>query len=145
MVRRVKGRWSARVVLRYALLQLPGLAVLVMVLIVLRRWVDLPGWVMVTLLALWVAKDMVLFPFVWRSYDSDHATHGGDLIGERAVALESLEYSGYVRVRGELWKAEIIKGWSAVKKGEEVQIVSVDGLTLYVRPKKKEKEELESE
>ncbi|NVM27021.1 MAG: hypothetical protein HWN70_14040, partial [Desulfobacterales bacterium] len=56
----MNGRgWSARVVVRYALLQVPALALLVVLLIAVQRWVDLPAWFRGGRVALWVAKDVI--------------------------------------------------------------------------------------
>ncbi len=44
--------WSARIVLRYVLLLMPAVALLVLILILLRRWMDLPAWFVWGLVAL---------------------------------------------------------------------------------------------
>ena len=53
------------------------------------------------------------------------------LLHEPAVAMADFERTGPVRVRGEIWNA--VTG-EAVKAGERLRIVRVDGLTLQVEP-----------
>ena len=126
-----KRGWSARVVLRYALLQVPFTALVLVVLIVLRTWLDIPTWFIYALVAFLVIKDIALFPLVWRSYDPARAN---SLEGARGKAVENLNPSGYVEVGAELWKAEVVEGGSPVRRGERVRVCDVRGLTLLVQP-----------
>jgi len=126
--------WSARVVLRYALFQVPFTALVVVALIVLRKWLDIPTWFIYGVVAFLVIKDIVLFPLVWRSYDPDSPAQSHSLEGARGKALENLNPSGYVEVGAELWKAEVVEGRSPVRRGELVRVCSVRGLTLLVQP-----------
>ena len=52
------------------------------------------------------------------------------LVGERGVARTPLEPSGMVLVHGELWQA---KSDEPIGKGEEVEVVAVEGLKLKVK------------
>ena len=70
---REKRNWSARLVWRYALLQIPALGLIVLALIVIQQWVALPAWFTWGLIIIWVIKDVALFPLTWRAYDWDHA------------------------------------------------------------------------
>lgn len=125
-------RPSARVVIKYALLQIPGTALLVLVMLMLREWLDLPNWLAWSVVAVWVGKDVVLFPFVWRSYDPDFPAHALSLVGEVGSAWDRLAPSGYIRVRGELWRAEVIGGGQPINRGKRVRVREVRGLTLLV-------------
>ena len=133
-----KQRWTGRVVLRYTVLQVPGTALLVALLIVVQRWVDLPIWFTWGLVALWVAKDVVLFPFLWRAYDWDRSGDGNSMVGLRGRAIDRLDPSGYVKVRGELWLAEVIEKERAIEREEGVRVQRMKGLTLLVTPEREE-------
>jgi membrane protein implicated in regulation of membrane protease activity len=125
------GLWSGHIVFRYILFQLPGLAVFVLVLLVIQNFVHIPLWFTILLVVIWTVKDAVMYPFVWRAYDK----HSADsLVGMKGTATESLSPTGYVMVRGELWRAEIISGNPPVNKGETVMITGSRGLTLIVQP-----------
>lgn len=124
--------WTLRIVARYALLQLPGVAFVILLLILVRRWVALPAWLIGCLVGAWVLKDVVLFPFLWRAYDRKKGTAADLMIGARGVAQEPLAPAGYVRVRGELWHAELDRGEQPVLKGGSVRVRGIRGLTLLV-------------
>ena len=127
-----KRMWSAQVLGQYWLLQLPEAALVVIILLALQHWFAIPTWVVWSLVALWVAKDAALYPLVWRSFDSGYPATLHSLEGERGVATERLDRSGYVRVRGELWKAELAQGARPVDKDERVQVQAMRGLTVVV-------------
>ena len=123
-----KQTWSKKTVLRYTMLQLPALVVLVLVMIVLRQWLDIPLWSVWTLTLLWIIKDIILFPFTWRAYDSAASV----MIGSKGTASERLDPSGHVRVKGELWRAQISGDGPPIEKGRAVLVLDIKGLTLIV-------------
>lgn len=121
-----------RTLLRYVLAQIPGLALLAAGLLLLRRVYPFPAWILWAALALWLAKDAALYPVLRRSFESFSPQGAGSLNGARGIACERLEPAGYIRVRGELWRAELADGTSPVEKGEEVVVRNRRGLTLLV-------------
>jgi membrane protein implicated in regulation of membrane protease activity len=125
--------WSAPVLLKYALLQLPDLAILIIGIHYLREWIQLSSWAIGVICLLWIAKDVILYPFVWRAYDW-RSQCGDGLIGERGVARCDLSPIGYVHVRGELWRAQLKDDRSIVQTGQPVKISAREGLTLTVEP-----------
>ena len=131
-----KQGWSRQVLLKYSLLQLPGLALLIIILILLRHWINIPNWAMWTLISLSLIVDVIMFPFVWRAYDKGNQN---SMSGSQGVAVDRLSPSGYVRINGELWRAKVFEGNSAIEKGEVVMVKSMHGLTLFVQSDKKEK------
>jgi len=124
--------WSASVLVKYWLLQLPETALLVVILLLLQQWFAIPTWVVWGLVGLWVAKDAALYPFVWRSFDPAYPATQHSLDGEHGIATERLDRCGYVRVRGELWRAELAHGARPVDKDERIQVQQMRGLTLIV-------------
>lgn len=57
------------------------------------------------------------------------------LIGERGQALTDISNKGKVFIHGEIWQA---KSKEEIKKGEEVEVVKIKGLTLEVKRKEAE-------
>jgi membrane-bound serine protease (ClpP class) len=55
------------------------------------------------------------------------------MIGRRGIVIGRLDPEGYVRVRGELWRAETVENDRPVEEGRSVAVVEVSGLKLYVR------------
>jgi len=127
-----KRMWSAQVLGKYWLLQVPEAALVVIILLALQHWFAIPTGIVWSLVALWVAKDAALYPFVWRSFDAGYPATLHSLDGEHGVATERLDRSGYVRVGGELWKAELAQNARPVEKDEGVQVQGMRGLTLIV-------------
>lgn len=128
-----KRRWSARVVMKYTLLQLPGTALLVLILFLIRDPLDIQLGLLWSIVAFWVAKDVILFPLVWRSYDPEFPAEAHSLVDAIGVTVDRLAPSGHVRVRGELWRAEATTD-APIRKGSRVHVREMRGLTLLVEP-----------
>lgn len=131
-----KAGWTVRILVRYTLLQIPGTALLVLILIQLSNRFDLPVWSVWGIIAISVAKDIILFPFVWSAYDWDRQGETHSMVGRRGIAKERLAPSGYIQISGELWKAKVAEGSPPVEKGEGVRVKEMQGLTLLVWPYK---------
>lgn len=126
------GAWTSRALLKYALIQVPGIAVVVVAAILARRWLDLSAWIGVVAITIWVLKDIILFPFVWRAYDKPRPGDPYSMIGVRGIAQERLAPSGYALVGRELWRVEMIEPGQPIEKGEAVRVREINGLTLMV-------------
>lgn len=129
-----ENKWSISILLRYGLLQLPAIALLALILLFIQRWVDLPGWIFWGALGAWALKDALLYPFVWRAYDWGRSGAGEAMVGAPGTAKEPIDPSGYVQVRGELWRAQLAEGSPPIEKGQTVRVRDVRGLTLVVEP-----------
>ena len=129
-----KHPWAPRVIWRYTLLQLPGLALVIIITILACRYINIPRLYAWGIVILWAAKDLVLFPFVWRAYDTDRQDHANTMIGARGMAKDRLSPAGNVFVRGELWRGEIEKGYPSIEAGTSVRVEGIRSLTLLVRP-----------
>ena len=117
---------------RYLLVQAPSWAVAAVFLFGVRYWLEYPAWLAALILAVYIGKDFALYPFLRKAYESAPANSAAALIGQEGVAEEDLAPRGYVRIRGELWQAEIARHSGAVRKGEPVEVRNARGLTLIV-------------
>lgn len=81
----------------------------------------------------WVAKDVILFPLTWPSYDQRRPGHADSMIGLRGIAQDRLAPSGYVQVHGELWQAEVTGDNQPIDKGKGIRVQATHGLTLLVQ------------
>jgi membrane protein implicated in regulation of membrane protease activity len=128
-------RWKIPVALRYALFQIPGVILLGLGLAASVRWwgLSIPhAWLIV---GLWVAKDIVMFPFIKTAYESSSDSSSVDRLGGAiGVARQALNPSGYVSVGAELWNAELAPESAPVAVGSAVRVLEVRGLTLLVEP-----------
>lgn len=127
-------KWDSRALIRYTLLQLPSWALFIVMLLLIQRWVVLPPWLFWGAIFIWVAKDALLYPVVWRAYLPNQSESVMELVGARGIAKERLAPSGYIRVCGELWKARLPEDCPPVAAGEAVRVNERQGLTLFVEP-----------
>ena len=56
------------------------------------------------------------------------------VIGAEGRAEEDLAPTGYVRVKGELWRAELVSAHDTILAGHAVRVHEIRGLTLLVLP-----------
>ncbi len=124
--------WSARVLGKYLLLQAPSWVLLTLGLLIARRWIEIAPWLFAALVGGWVAKDLLLYPFVWRGYASGASVPGRPSRDSRGIVVRELAPSGYVEVDGELWRAEIFEGKESIPEGKRVRVRDVRGMTLLV-------------
>ena len=116
---------------RYYLFQIPGWVLAAIVLSTLWSSAGLPTWVAAGLFALLVIKDIVFYPLLRIAYEVG-ASGAAQLVGQRGVAWDRLDPSGYVHVRGELWSARIEEGSEPIRPGHSVKVVAGDRMTLTV-------------
>ena len=127
--------WSPPVLAKYWALQLPATLLLTIVLLGLGNRLAWPLWIVWTTVAVWVAKDAILYPFLWRAYDRDDpAALPYPMEGVEGVAIDRIDPSGRVRIWGEVWRAELSRGARRIEEGETVQVKARHGLTLLIEP-----------
>ncbi len=126
-------RLGRRVLVRYTLYQIPDLILLGLALVIAVRWWEVSNEVACTLFALWVLKDILMFPVMRVGYEQG-GSPSDRLRGAVGISREALEPMGYVMVGSELWNAEVIAGAGPVSAGSAVRVVNLQGLTLLVEP-----------
>ena len=131
----IEKGWTTAALRKYVLLEIPPLLLFAGFLQLLRVLAGLPLWVAGTLLAGWVIKDVVLFFYTWPAYDA----HTGDrfsLLQQTGTAQEDLNPEGYIRIRGERWRARPGPGRPGIESGQRVRVLDQEGLTLIVEPER---------
>ena len=117
--------------IRYTLLQLPGLLLLG----TLGWWGWSQGWLSAgtatIVFALWLTKDVLLYPLYRPALERTAPCGGEALVGLDVDAVSALQPEGWVRVRGERWRAKTADG-SHHPAGTRVRVVAADGLVLSV-------------
>jgi len=112
---------------------IPGTVVLVLILIVIQRWISIPSWLFWSIIGGWLAKDIIMFPYVWRAYDMNQPGISRSMIGECGIVKERLDPSGYIQIGGELWRAECLEAGLPIEIGQVVKVIKMEGLKLFVR------------
>ncbi|CAD5244809.1 NfeD family protein [Thermococcus camini] len=93
--------------------------------------VEIPLWAGLLVIAVLLAKDFLIAPFVLGGgADKRPETGPESLMGRTALVVEDLSPEGVVKIDGELWKAECTNG--TAKAGEGVRVVSVRGTKVLV-------------
>jgi membrane-bound ClpP family serine protease len=82
----------------------------------------------------WVLKDWILYPWLRSAYEVSNRTGSKALIGCKGVTESHLAPEGFVRVRGELWRAVATPSDLKISTGIKVEIVDADGMKMFVRP-----------
>jgi membrane-bound serine protease (ClpP class) len=119
--------------LKYVLFQIPGWIMSGAFLALLVHWELIATWLAVLGFVLWLVKDLVLYPFFRRAYEPS-ATGSATLVGALGVAEGNLAPAGFIRVRGELWRAVASPADKVVPAGTEVEVVKAERMELFVRP-----------
>lgn len=125
----MKKNIPKKVIIRYSLLQLPGIFFLIVILILVKRWIVIPDIIFWGIIAVWVVKDIILFFYTWRAYEWKNKDK---MIGAQGTTMEKIITSGYIIVNGEKWHA-VNHGDEPVEKEETVHIHDRKGLTLYIK------------
>lgn len=121
-----------KVYLRYFLFQLPGTVILVSVMLMVHHNIGFDWKIFWIVLLVWIIKDIVMFPFIWRSYGTSSETEVHGLRGKKGTVTRKLDPEGYVRIGGELWRAVLDENGIA-EKGERVVVISRQGITVRVK------------
>jgi len=126
---------TRRVFARYLAFEAPSWVLLVVVLVVLVRVWDLSLRVAALMLALWVVKDLALFPALRIAYEPAGGSGGAEnLIGTLGTVSVDLDPEGWVRIGAERWRARVARDQSPLPAGAAVRVTSVNGLMLRVEP-----------
>jgi len=116
---------------KYLLFEAPGWFLVAALAWGARGWWGLPDWAALAVVAAFVAKDLVLFPFVRHAYEVEMRENGSHLVGTTACVEQALDPEGWVRLGSELWRARATEG-EAFPIGTRVSVEAVEGLTLRV-------------
>ena len=122
------------VLAKYLMFQVPGMALAGVVLVALVRIWSLSPRTALLLFALWVIKDIAMYPLLRNAYAGSVHDAGEALVGAIGTARERLDPEGYVRIGSELWRAEVPREHAPVESGAAVRVCAVRNLTLHVEP-----------
>ena len=75
---------------------------------------------------------IIVIRAVYKVHRQKPTTGEAGITGETAVVCQDLNPQGLVKVSGEIWKA-VSRDGKKIKKGQEVKIISLQGLTLLVK------------
>jgi membrane protein implicated in regulation of membrane protease activity len=117
-------------------MQVPGLLIVLIGMALAWPLTGWPIWAAGLCVAAWIAKDLVLYPFVRSAYEGPAPTGAAQLIGSRTRSACRLGPGdeGWVQVRGERWRVRAADGSEPIEAGAEVVVAAAQGLLLTVAP-----------
>ena len=118
---------------RYLLFQIPGWILAAIILFGLYHLQFLQGWLVILCFLAWLVKDVIVYPLTRKAYETRRTDGSQALIGQRGVSEGNLVPEGYVRVRGELWRAVADSAGGNIAAGTKVEITGAEGMTVFVR------------
>jgi membrane-bound ClpP family serine protease len=118
---------------RYLLFQLPGWALLGVFILILLDKTTVPVWATIGFFVLWIAKDLAVYPLVRHAYEKDSGTGSERMIGKKGVTQHRLAPEGYVKIDGELWKAQTGSSDQPIPQQRPVTVIGARGLVLIVQ------------
>jgi membrane-bound serine protease (ClpP class) len=111
-------------------------ALVAVVLWLLPRFdINIPMWGLAALMVALAIYSYVMYRIGRRTFFMKPKVAAETIIGNEGKVVKPLVPEGYVKVQGVLWKA--ICAESELEAGDEVVVVSIEGLRLIVRPKEK--------
>ncbi len=117
-------------------MQLPDVLLAALAVWALWSWAGLPGWAAGLAFAIWVAKDVALYPLLRGVFVQGPSKWVGvaRLLGAVGVVTQELSPHGWVRVSGELWRARSSERDGPLLPGVRVRVLEVRGMTLLIEP-----------
>ncbi len=115
----------------YILLELGELLAIIILLVVISRFIHVPLWIAIAIPVGKFLKFIIVYPLVRRSVRQPIYSGMESLIGERGLATETLNPQGYIKLRGELWKAVSNEG--PIPSGTQVEVCRLERTRLVVK------------
>ena len=132
MIRIFLKKYPQKIILRYVAFQIPTIFLVIITLLWLENWIEIPKYAFYGVITLWILKDLILFFFVWRAYDWSAKKKKIRLPMEKGIAIDNLNPEGYVRIGDEFWQARVPDKNKLIRAGEAIKVISHNGLTLIV-------------
>ncbi len=136
---------QSKTVFGYTIYAIIGTVVDVAALLIVMLWVlplfniYVPWWILVILVAIELGVSCFTY-IMGRRALSKKITYGPEaIIGSEGIVASALNPTGYIKVRGELWKASC---QSELKVGDEVVVIKMEGMKLTVVPKSNDSPQL---
>ena len=114
------------------MLEIPGWLLAGLAALALHEWLGVSAGLTGTLLAIWVLKDLLLYPWLKDALAGSTRSEADKLAGAAGVVEKPLDPIGVVRLGAELWRAEASPRETPIPVGRRVQVKAVRGLTLVV-------------
>ena len=95
--------------------------------------INIPMWWIVFILVIFLIYSYIMYRIGHPTVLYKSVSDPNSIIGNEGVVEVALNPEGYVRVRGELWKASSADG--PLDKGDEIKVTGLAGMKLTVEKK----------
>ena len=105
-------------------------------LVVIWRWglprfeIYIPLWGLIALMVAWGAYAVYTYRMGSRALRKKPVAGLTAMVGSKGTVVNPLAPEGFIRIKGELWRATSVD--KSIEVGEEVTVVGQDGLKLIV-------------
>jgi membrane-bound serine protease (ClpP class) len=95
-----------------------------------RLGIYVPLWVLIIVMVAWAVCAVIIYRMGSRALRKKPVTGMTAMVGGKARVVTPLAPEGFIRMKGELWRATTAD--NGIEVGDEVSVVSQDGLKLIV-------------
>jgi len=126
---------KSETVLNYTIYAIIGTLLEMIVVVVVVVWVFpllnilIPGWGLAMLVIILLAFDLFTYTMGRRALSKSLLFGPETMIGCARIVVQTIDHSGFIKVRGELWKA---LSESRLELGQEVVVTGISGMKLIV-------------
>ena len=112
------------------------LAIILIVELLLPRWdINIPLWGLFLIVIIWLTWSVFIYHIGSRALDQAAQVGLTFPPGSIGVVVNDLAPEGTIKIQGEYWRAYSEEGATS---GQEVEVITEDGMLLLVRPLKKQ-------
>ena len=129
-------RSQSKTVLGYTVYAIVGTVLEVVALLLVVLWllpllnIYVPWWILAILVAVELGTSFFTYIMGRRALSKKQTCGPEAMVGSSAIVATPFNPTGYVKVRGELWKASCE---SRLEVGDEVVVTRVEGMKVIVR------------
>lgn len=122
-------------VLNYTIYAIIGTLLEMILLVVVVIWIfplfniHITGWGLAILIFILLAFDVFTYTMGRRALNKTLLYGPEMLLGHTGTVVQTINHSGFVKVRGELWKAV---SESSIEAGQEIIVTGISGMKLIV-------------
>ena len=120
-------------VIRYSLFQIPSLTIVILIVFTINHWYVLDKVIIALIILVWILKDIIIFPFVWKAYSHKDRDKSKTILNQKGIAVDTISPKGFVKIDGEIWQAEAVESQEPIQKGQIVEVVELNGLKIKVK------------
>ena len=114
---------NRKIIIRYSLFQIPSLLIVILLVFTVNHWYRLDNVIIMIIILLWVLKDILIFPLVWKAYSLKDRDKSKTILNEIGTAIDTINPRGFVKINGEIWQAELVQSGDPIYKSELVDVV----------------------